>query len=186
MIEPLAKAGQLRAVVATLGLSAGINFSLRSVLITSAGYRYDQLDREIEPHELLQMIGRAGRRGLDESGFVLVSASTPRTRRAAPLRLKRAAPLPWASLLRPLRGGGTASEVLKGMSERFFSEEPIALGIERTVSIPIEELPCGQRTDTGRARLLRRRHNPFKGCRSCPRQAECLELTTTPDRKSVV
>src|SRR6478736_5906932 len=31
VIEPLAKAGQLRVVVATMGLAAGINFSLRSV-----------------------------------------------------------------------------------------------------------------------------------------------------------
>src|SRR5262249_35390535 len=58
VVEPLAKAGQLRAVVATLGLSAGINFSLRSVLITAGGYRHDHFEHEIEPHELLQMIGR--------------------------------------------------------------------------------------------------------------------------------
>ena len=83
MIEPLAKAGQLRAVVATLGLSAGINFSLRSVMITAGSYRYDQKEHEIAPHDLLQMAGRAGRRGLDETGYVLVSSSTPRLRRAA-------------------------------------------------------------------------------------------------------
>ena len=88
VIEPLAKAGQLRAVVATLGLSAGINFSLRSVLITAPSYRFNQLEHEIEPHELLQMIGRAGRRGLDEAGFVLGSGSAPRLRRAQALQLK--------------------------------------------------------------------------------------------------
>ncbi len=33
VIEPLAKAGQLRVVVATMGLAAGINFSLRSVAL---------------------------------------------------------------------------------------------------------------------------------------------------------
>ncbi len=32
LIEPLAKAGQLNVVVATMGLAAGINFSMRSVL----------------------------------------------------------------------------------------------------------------------------------------------------------
>jgi replicative superfamily II helicase len=31
VIEPLAKAGQLRVIVATMGLAAGINFSVRSV-----------------------------------------------------------------------------------------------------------------------------------------------------------
>jgi len=34
IIEPLAKAGQLRVIVATTGLAAGINFSVRSVLIS--------------------------------------------------------------------------------------------------------------------------------------------------------
>ncbi len=34
IIEPLAKRGQLRVVVATMGLAAGINFSMRSVLVT--------------------------------------------------------------------------------------------------------------------------------------------------------
>src|SRR5688500_2369227 len=104
VIEPLAKAGQLRAVVATLGLSAGINFSLRSVLITAGSYRHDHFEREIAPHDLLQMIGRAGRRGLDEMGFVLVSTSTPRMRRAEPVRLKRAPPRPPAFFLRQVRG----------------------------------------------------------------------------------
>jgi superfamily II RNA helicase len=111
-------------VVATLGLSAGINFSLRSVLITAGGFRSDQLEREIAPHNLLQMVGRAGRRGLDECGFVLVSSSALRLRRAAPLRLKRAAPLPWAFILRPLRAGVDAAEVARTMAGRFFTEEP--------------------------------------------------------------
>ena len=35
VIEPLAKAGQLRVVVATMGLAAGINFSLRSVALAA-------------------------------------------------------------------------------------------------------------------------------------------------------
>jgi superfamily II RNA helicase len=38
LIEPLAKAGQLNVVVATMGLAAGINFSMRSVLITGTAY----------------------------------------------------------------------------------------------------------------------------------------------------
>src|SRR5437879_1414014 len=39
VIEPLAKAGQLRVVVATMGLAAGINFSLRSVALAAESYR---------------------------------------------------------------------------------------------------------------------------------------------------
>lgn len=180
VIEPLAKAGQLKAVVATLGLSAGINFSLRSVMITSGGYRHEHLDRELEPHEILQMIGRAGRRGLDEAGFVLVSSSTPRLRSAAPQRLRRAAPLPWAFLLRMVAGGGDAARTVAHAAGRFFSDEPIPLGCERTAPGGGEALPCAQATDTGRARLVRRRHNPFPACHACARRAECLALDPSP------
>lgn len=176
VIEPLAKAGQLRAVVATLGLSAGINFSLRSVLVTASSYRHDQLDREIAPHDLLQMIGRAGRRGLDEVGYVLVSSGTPRMRRAEPLRLKRAPALPWAFFLRQLRAGRDATELAVAEAGRFFSDVRIPLGPDRT---PVElsgSAPCRERTDTGRARLVRRERNPFPGCAACVHRPACLQL----------
>jgi hypothetical protein len=179
VIEPLAKAGQLRAVVATLGLSAGINFSLRSVLITAGHYRHDQVEREIAPHDLLQMIGRAGRRGLDERGYVLVSTSTPRMHRAEPLRLKRSAPLPWASMLRQIRAGRDTVELATSESRRFFTPEPVPLGIESTASLAAI-LPCGERTDTGRARLVRRERNPFPGCTACLHRAACLDLSPAP------
>ena len=58
LIEPLAKAGQLHVVVATMGLAAGINFSMRSVLITSTAYMAGNFERHVQPDELLQMFGR--------------------------------------------------------------------------------------------------------------------------------
>lgn len=180
VIEPLAKAGQLRAVVATLGLSAGINFSLRSVMITAGSYRHGEREHEIEPHELLQMAGRAGRRGLDETGFVLVSSSTPRLRRAAQMRLKRSGPLPWAFFLRQLRAGGNVRKVALSSAVRFFTDEPMILGIEHTASLRPGSLPCEQRTDTGRARLVRRVKNPFPACRGCARREECLGFSPQP------
>lgn len=187
VIEPLAKAGQLRAVVATLGLSAGINFSLRSVLITANSYRHDHLEREIAPHDLLQMIGRAGRRGLDDVGYVLVSSTTPRMRRAEPLRLKRAAALPWAMFLRQLRAGRDAAEMAATESHRFFTDERISLGIDASGSDTEPQpppdastFPCGERTLTGRARLVRRERNPFLACRDCVHRPACLALPPTP------
>ena len=180
VIEPLAKAGQLRAVVATLGLSAGINFSLRSVLITASSYRHDHLEREIAPHDLLQMIGRAGRRGLDDVGYVLVSSSTPRMRRAEPLRLKRAAPLPWAFFLRQLRQGRDAAELATTEASRFFTEDRLSLGVEAAGELDVAPFPCGEHTATGRARLVRRERNPFPGCRDCNLRDACLGLSPTP------
>ena len=49
VIEPLAKAGQLRVVVATMGLAAGINFSLRSVALAGESYRRDAVEEPIRP-----------------------------------------------------------------------------------------------------------------------------------------
>jgi len=75
VIEPLAKAGQLRVVVATMGLAAGINFSLRSVALAGESYRRDAFEQPLKADEILQMFGRAGRRGIDETSFVLVAAT---------------------------------------------------------------------------------------------------------------
>src|SRR5205085_9267098 len=78
LVEPLAKAGQLRAVVATMGLAAGINFSMRSVVVTDTRYKVGAFEHEVAADELLQMFGRAGRRGLDEAGFALITSNPPR------------------------------------------------------------------------------------------------------------
>ncbi|PAW88444.1 MAG: hypothetical protein B9S26_11295 [Opitutia bacterium Tous-C4FEB] len=181
LIEPLAKAGQLRAVFATLGLSAGINFSLRSVLITASHFNLGPIEHEIPPHDLLQMVGRAGRRGLDEFGYVLASSSTPRLRRAAPLRLKRAAPLPWAFFLRQLFPGAPTAALAAASAQRFFTDTPVVFGAEKTSSLPAgTELPCHHRTDTGRARLVRRERDPFPGCLTCLHRAECLSFSIQP------
>lgn len=182
LIEPLAKAGQLRAVVGTLGLAAGINFSLRAVMVTAGSYFVDRVERPIAPHDFLQMIGRAGRRGLDETGYVLVSGRTPRMRMASPQQLKRAAPLPWPFLLRGLPPGEFARHVMDNAAARFFTKAPVRLGDEETAPLIAEsgELPCHQRTDTGRARVVRRRRNPSKACRTCPWREACRALSPEP------
>jgi hypothetical protein len=113
-------------------------------------------------------------------GYVLVSSSTPRLRRAEPLRLKRAAPLPWALFLRQLRAGRATAELAHTEGARFFTDERIPLGVEQTTPELAAALPCGEQTDTGRARLVRRERNPFAGCPACPHRAACLALSPTP------
>src|SRR5260221_14711103 len=99
VIEPLAKAGQLRVVVATMGLAAGINFSLRSVAIAGESYRRDYVEHPLRPDEILQMFGRAGRRGIDEIGFALVSANQLRLHEAHPAHLSRSGMVDCGALL---------------------------------------------------------------------------------------
>jgi hypothetical protein len=179
LIEPLAKGGQLRVVVATLGLSAGINFSLRSVLVTATSFTAGGLPREVAPSELLQMFGRAGRRGLDEQGYVLVSERSPRLGQARAGHLRRSAPLPWRPLLRELAKGIPIAEAAAAFQKKLFTTDFIPLGIESTQKIA-EPLPCGLKTDAGRARLVRREKDPAPFCFTCAHRPECLQLDPKP------
>src|SRR4051794_5704330 len=87
-----------------MGLAAGINFSMRSVLITDTRYKAGSFERHVEADELLQMFGRAGRRGLDEIGYVLMLPDIPRLGDARPRKLKRATQVDWPSLISVMRG----------------------------------------------------------------------------------
>lgn len=158
VIEPLAKAGQLRVVVATMGLAAGINFSLRSVALAGASYRRDQIEQPLRADEILQMFGRAGRRGLDETGFVLVTANELRLLDARPNHLSRSGAVDWSALLGIMTAAAKHHrdpfhEAVR-VQERLFTTKPIFLGVEESLKHP--NVPCGLKTDAERARHVRK------------------------------
>ena len=134
LVEPLAKNNQLKVIVATTGLAAGINFAMRSVLVLDREYRVAEIHRQLRPDELLQMFGRAGRRGLDKRGSVLFAGSTPRLSEARPLRLQRGGNVDWPSLLNVIQnainGGKEPLEATRELTARLFSEDPIPLGLD--------------------------------------------------------
>ena len=70
-VEILVKEGALRFCVATMGLSIGINFSVRSTLISDYRRPGENGFTQYDTSEVLQMLGRAGRRGRDAVGFSL-------------------------------------------------------------------------------------------------------------------
>jgi len=158
VIEPLAKAGQLRVVVATMGLAAGINFSLRSVALAGDSYRRDAVEQPLRPDEILQMFGRAGRRGLDETGFVLISANELRLLDAHAGHLARSGAVDWSALLGLMAaaaqlGRDPFGEAVR-VQERLFTTKPIFLGVEESLKHP--DVPCGLKTDAERARHVRK------------------------------
>ncbi|MBL9135883.1 MAG: DEAD/DEAH box helicase [Verrucomicrobiales bacterium] len=159
VIEPLAKAGQLRVVVATMGLAAGINFSLRSVALAGDSYRKDFVEQPLRSDEILQMFGRAGRRGIDETGYVLISSNELRLRDGFPSRLARSSLVDWGALLSVMGGAADRGEepyaVAVRVQERLFTSKPIYLGVEESLKHP--DAPCGLRTDSERARHVRSR-----------------------------
>jgi hypothetical protein len=167
VIEPLAKAGQLRAVVATMGLAAGINFSLRSVALAGESYRRDEAEQLLKPDELLQMFGRAGRRGLDETGFVLITANELRLLDSHPGHLSRSGAADWSALLGIMtvatqQGRDPFREAVR-TQERLFTTKPIVLGVEESLRHP--DVPCGLRTDAERARHVRKRVREMQNSR---------------------
>ncbi|MEO5722683.1 MAG: DEAD/DEAH box helicase [Chthoniobacterales bacterium] len=153
LIEPLAKAGQLHVVVATMGLAAGINFSMRSVLITGTAYMAGNFERHVQPDELLQMFGRAGRRGLDETGYVLLVPDIPRLSDARPRQLKRANQVDWPSFISVLRGKHPFAAAIE-LSHSLYSAQKIPLGVEHSLTAGAR--PCGLWVDAERARFIRR------------------------------
>lgn len=157
LIEPLAKAGQLRIVVATTGLAAGINFSMRSVLVSDREYRVNHLHEEVRSDELLQMFGRAGRRGLDEIGYVLVAPDKPRLSDARPLYLQRSRRVDWPSLIGVMQGAVEQGREPWGEAvntcERLFSTQQVPIGVEH--SLQTGPKPCGWWVDGERAHWAR-------------------------------
>jgi hypothetical protein len=158
LIEPLAKAGQLNVVVATMGLAAGINFSMRSVLITDTRYLAGNFERHVQPDELLQMFGRAGRRGLDETGYVLILPDIPRLGDARARQLKRATQVDWPSLISVMRGAADRGEepfaAAVELSRSLYSTQQVPIGSEH--SLFMGKKPCGFWVDAERARFVRR------------------------------
>lgn len=177
VVEPLAKAGQLRVVVATMGLAAGINFSLRSVALAADSYRRDAAEQMLKPDEIMQMFGRAGRRGLDETGYVLVSANELRLLDGHPCHLSRNGAVDWGALLGIMHTAAhhrrdPFREAVR-TQERLFATRPIVLGIEESLRHP--QVPCGLKTDSERARHVRKRFREILNSRG--------EWEPLPDRQ---
>lgn len=75
-VEELFQQGLVKVVFATETLAAGINMPARTTVISSLSKRTDNGHRLLNGSEFLQMAGRAGRRGMDQVGYV-VTVQTP-------------------------------------------------------------------------------------------------------------
>ena len=72
LVEKLFQQGLIKVVFATETLAAGINMPARSTVISSVSKKTDSGHRMLTASEFLQMSGRAGRRGMDEIGYVVI------------------------------------------------------------------------------------------------------------------
>ncbi len=74
LVEQLAQAGLLKVICGTDTLGAGINVPLRTVLFTRLCKFDGQKTAHLTARDFHQIAGRAGRKGFDDRGFVVVQA----------------------------------------------------------------------------------------------------------------
>ncbi len=74
LIEQLAQAGLLKVICGTDTLGAGINVPIRTVLFTRLCKFDGQKTAHLSVRDFHQIAGRAGRKGFDDRGFVVVQA----------------------------------------------------------------------------------------------------------------
>lgn len=73
LVEVLFERGLVRVVFATETMSLGIHMPARSVVVQGLTKRTDRGFRRLRHNELIQMAGRAGRRGIDTEGMCVVA-----------------------------------------------------------------------------------------------------------------
>ncbi|MGQ9462208.1 MAG: DEAD/DEAH box helicase [Candidatus Fervidibacter sp.] len=76
-VERMLRAGLVRAVFATTTLAAGLDVPARTVVMPTLEVRDEMGKRKLTALEFHQMTGRAGRRGKDKVGFVLIMPRRP-------------------------------------------------------------------------------------------------------------
>lgn len=75
MVEELFQEGLIKVVFATETLAAGINMPARAVVLSTTSKRDSDGPRSLTVNEFMQMAGRAGRRGYDTQGTIVLVQS---------------------------------------------------------------------------------------------------------------
>jgi ATP-dependent RNA helicase HelY len=137
VIEKMMSAGLLDAIFATATVAAGVDFPARTVVLTVADARGNQGWRPLTASELQQMTGRAGRRGRDNVGFVVVAPGIHQDpERIAELLKSQPDPLvsqfraTYTTLLNLLDAFGSFAQV-RQIAERSFAHRNAATDILR-------------------------------------------------------
>jgi ATP-dependent RNA helicase HelY len=158
IIEKLMSAGLLDAIFATATVAAGVDFPARTVVLTVADARTSSGWRPLSASELQQMTGRAGRRGRDNVGFVIVAPGLHQDpQRIAELLRARPDPLlsqfraTYTTLLNLLDAYRSFAQV-REIAERSFAHREAALQIvqleqtqaesKRRIELKVKQAGC--------------------------------------------
>ncbi|EFJ42378.1 hypothetical protein VOLCADRAFT_107315 [Volvox carteri f. nagariensis] len=141
VVEILFQEGLLKCLFATETFSTGLNMPAKTVVFTNVKKYDGGVFRWITSGEYIQMSGRAGRRGLDDRGVVILMLDTrlepPVAKemiKGAPDTLYSAFHLGYNMLLGLMRVEGAEPEQLMGASFRQFQVERSLPSLEARVS----------------------------------------------------
>lgn len=147
LIEKMMSAGLLDAIFATSTVAAGVDFPARTVVISNADTRSNDGWRPLRASELQQMTGRAGRRGRDNVGFVVLAPGVYQNPhrianllKAKPDDLNSQFRATYSSLLNLLDAYGSFAQV-RNIAERSFAFRETAekiIKLEREKEIQAE------------------------------------------------
>lgn len=130
IVEMLFQTGYVKILFATETFAMGVNMPARTVVFDEIT-KFDGLERRpLAPAEYIQMAGRAGRRGLDETGTVIVLCkdgvpdlvTLKGMMLGIPQKLSSQFRLTYAMILSLLRA---ATVSVEGMMQRSFREFPL-------------------------------------------------------------
>jgi len=137
VVEKMMSAGLLNAIFATSTVAAGVDFPARTVVISNADTRGNDGWRPLTASELQQMTGRAGRRGKDNVGFVVLAPGQFQNPgkiadllKAPPDPLESKFRATYTSLLNLLDAFGSFDQV-REIAERSFAFQNTARQIDR-------------------------------------------------------
>lgn len=134
-VERLGKVGLLRFIVGTTTLAMGIDFSVRTVVVASRTRPGSDGIQPFSDAELIQMLGRAGRRGKERVGYSVVPwhrGEVSFDREELRSAVTAAADLDQVvALLAATGGAAPLRDLLEGGLARFQGEGPGAEGDER-------------------------------------------------------
>jgi superfamily II RNA helicase len=170
VVEELLRAGLLSLVFATTTLAAGLDVPVRTVVLPNLDVWDTDGPRAMSALEFHQMVGRAGRRGKDRVGFVLLlpedqeALNTAQTlRKSAAEPLHSAFQVSYGQIL-ALLGRFAVRDAREFWSQTFAAYEQRAtiLALQRQLEAlpddPLEDRPCDDRLTTRqRYRALQRR-----------------------------
>jgi len=192
-VEDLLEKGLLRAVAATTTLAAGLDVPARTVVLSTLVRNSPEGMVYLSATEFHQMAGRAGRRGRDTVGFVVVPALDP-DELAQAEALVGSGPEPIRSaftptyslvlnLLRTKPVEVAVAELDRSLAahQRRHQAAELRRRLEALGPDPMVDRPCGDRLYT-RVRYERMVERPGPHgnelarwpCRTCPVEARCL------------